>query len=63
MPMIEEAKEIITMTFGPINARKLDEFDSSDSKKFLDQCNAMISVMLGEEEGKKLLAPLYKKYT
>jgi hypothetical protein len=58
-----EAKAIILDVFGPLSAQKVDSFDDSNPKAFLDKCKIIISDTLGEAEGNRLFGPLYKKYS
>jgi hypothetical protein len=60
--MKDEAKAIIMDIFGPLSAQKIDSFDDSNPKAFLDKCKEIISETLGEDEGKRLFDPMYKKY-
>jgi hypothetical protein len=61
--MKDEAKAIILNIFGPLSAQKVDSFDDSNPKAFLDKCRTIISDTLGDAEGNKLFEPLYKKYS
>jgi hypothetical protein len=61
--MKDEAKAIIMDVFGPLSAQKVDGFDDSNPKAFLDKCKSIIGDTLGDAEGNRLFGPLYKKYT
>ncbi len=63
MGIKEDAKAIITKLIGPVNADKVDQFDDSDPKAFLDKCKDIISSLLGDSMAEMNLKPLYEKYT
>jgi hypothetical protein len=60
--MKDEAKAIVMEVFGPLSAQKIDGYDDSNPKVFLDKCKNILSDTLGETEGNRLFGPLYKKY-
>ncbi len=62
MALKEEAKEIITKLIGPVNAEKVDSFDDSNPKEFLDKCKGIISELLGDSIASANLQGLYEKY-
>ena len=50
MGLREEAKEVVIQVFGPVNAAKVDTFDDSDPKTFLDNCKALLDFAVSRPE-------------
>jgi hypothetical protein len=59
----DEAKTIIMDVLGPLSAQKVDSYNDSNPKAFLDRCRSIIGDTLGDSESNRLFGPLYKKYT
>ncbi len=65
MVLKEEAKSIFERLFGPEVARQLDDFDDPEKypKDFLEECVYFLGKFIGEGTAKKILEPLYRKYS
>ena len=58
----QDAKVVVHNIFGPITAERVEKFDDSDPKKFLDEVKYLIAGMLGEKVAEQNLSQLYAKY-
>lgn len=62
MGLKEESKALVSELIGPLNAQKLDNFDDSNPKEFLDKTKEIIANLLGLSIAESKLSTLYGKY-
>jgi hypothetical protein len=58
----DDAKAIVSSNIGNAAASKLDEFDDSDPKSFLDNVKTMMGQFLGDGIAAQMLSSVYSKY-
>jgi hypothetical protein len=58
----DDAKSVVVSNLGDAAASKLDEFDDSDPKAFLDNVKSMMGQFLGDAIAQQMLSSLYSKY-